>query len=82
MPIFPFSSPLKHFEKETEYVESFAKECAIGTHIYLQSDGRGGPKPIFELDEPLIVRLTSETVIEKIFSKSIQSYHDLPMKIN
>jgi prolyl-tRNA synthetase len=70
MLIFPFSSPLKHFEKEAEHVEGFAKECVIGTHIHLQSDGKGGLKPTSELDEPLIVRQTSETVIEKMFSLS------------
>jgi prolyl-tRNA synthetase len=80
MPIVPFSSPLKHFEKEAERVEGFAKECAIGTHIYLQPDGKGGPKPTFELDKPLIVRPRSEMVIEEIFSKWIQSYDDLPIK--
>ncbi|MDR1233131.1 MAG: proline--tRNA ligase [Puniceicoccales bacterium] len=79
---FPLFIPLKYFEKEAEHVEGFAKECAIVTHTRLQPDGKGGLKPTSELDEPLIVRPTSETIIGEMFSKWVQSYRDLPIKIN
>jgi hypothetical protein len=65
MLIFLFSSPLKHFEKEAKGVKSFAKEYVINMHIHLQPDGKSGLKPTSELDEPLIVRQTSETAIEE-----------------
>jgi prolyl-tRNA synthetase len=74
--------PLKYFGKEAEHVEGFAKECAIVAHTCLQLDGKGSLKPTSELDEPLIVRPTSETVIGEMFSKLIQSYRDLPITIN
>ncbi|MDR1891165.1 MAG: proline--tRNA ligase [Puniceicoccales bacterium] len=79
---FPLFIPLKYFEKEATHVEGFAKECAIVTHTRLQSDGKGGLKPTSELDEPLIVRPTSETIIGEMFAKWVQSYRDLPIKIN
>ncbi|MDR2778973.1 MAG: proline--tRNA ligase [Puniceicoccales bacterium] len=79
---FPLFIPLKYFEKEAEHVEGFAKECAIVTHTRLQSDGKGKLRPASELDEPLIVRPTSETIIGEMFSKWIHSYRDLPIKIN
>ncbi|MDR1528728.1 MAG: proline--tRNA ligase [Puniceicoccales bacterium] len=79
---FPLFIPLKYFEKEAEHVEGFAKECAIVTHTRLQPDGKGGLKPTSALDEPLIVRPTSETIIGEMFSKWVQSYRDLPIKIN
>ncbi|MDR1414012.1 MAG: proline--tRNA ligase [Puniceicoccales bacterium] len=79
---FPLFIPLKYFEKEAEHVEGFAKECAIVTHTHLQPDGKGGLKPTSPLDEPLIVRPTSETIIGEMFAKWVQSYRDLPLKIN
>lgn len=79
---FPLFIPLKYFEKEAEHVDGFAKECAIVTHTRLQSDGHGGLEPTSKLDEPLIVRPTSETIIGEMFSKWVHSYRDLPIKIN
>jgi prolyl-tRNA synthetase len=74
--------PLEYFKKEVEYVEGFANEYAIVTHTHLQSDGKGGLKPISELDELLVVLPTSEMIIGEMFAKWVQSYRDLPIKIN
>jgi prolyl-tRNA synthetase len=79
---FPLFIPLKYFEREAKHVEGFAKECAIVTHTRLQPDGKGGLVPTAALEEPLIVRPTSETIIGEMFSKWVQSYRDLPLKIN
>src|SRR5580658_8963277 len=68
---FPLFIPESFLKLEAEHVEGFAPELAIVTH--------GGGK---ELDEPLVVRPTSETVINSLFSKWIQSYRDLPLCIN
>lgn len=78
---FPLFIPLSFLEKEAEHVEGFAKECAIVTHHRLeQKDGKLIPSG--ELEEPLIVRPTSETIIGESFSKWVQSYRDLPLLIN
>jgi prolyl-tRNA synthetase len=71
-------------EKEAEHVEGFAKECAVVTHHRLEPDGRGGlqPSASAKLDEPLIVRPTSETIIGATFARWVQSYRDLPILIN
>ena len=81
---FPIFIPLSYFEKEAEHVEGFAKEMAVVTHLRLIGDGKGGlvPDPDAKLEEPLIVRPTSETVIGAAFSRWIQSWRDLPVKIN
>ncbi|MDR1595906.1 MAG: proline--tRNA ligase [Puniceicoccales bacterium] len=79
---FPLFIPLKYFEKEAEHVEGFSKECAVVTHTRLQPDGKGGLEPTAQLDEPLIVRPTSEIIIGEMFAKWVQSYRDLPIKIN
>jgi prolyl-tRNA synthetase len=71
--------------KEAEHVDGFAKECAVVTHHRLTTspDGTGLiPDPDAKLEEPLIVRPTSETVIWNMFGKWINSYRDLPLKIN
>ncbi len=68
---FPLFIPLRFFQKEAEHVEGFAKECAVVTH--------GGGK---KLEEPLIVRPTSETVIWAMYAKWIDSHRDLPILIN
>ena len=62
---FPLFIPLAYFEKEAEHVEGFAKEMAVVTHHRLVADGKGGlmPDPEAKLEEPLVVRPTSETVI-------------------
>jgi prolyl-tRNA synthetase len=68
---FPLLIPNSFLEKEAEHVEGFAPECAVVTHA-------GGE----ELEEPLIVRPTSETVIGHMYSKWVQSWRDLPILIN
>ncbi len=68
---FPIFIPESFLNKEKEHVEGFAPECAVVTH--------GGGK---KLEEPLIVRPTSETIINSMYSKWIQSYRDLPVLIN
>lgn len=78
---FPLFIPLSFFEKEATHVEGFAKECAVVTHHRLEAkDGR--LVPAAPLDEPLIVRPTSETIIGDSFAKWVKSYRDLPLLIN
>lgn len=81
---FPLFIPMSFLEKEAEHVEGFAKECAVVTHHRLEPDGKGGlqPAPSAKLEEPLIVRPTSETIIGATFAKWVQSYRDLPILIN
>ena len=81
---FPLFIPLSFLEKEAEHVEGFAKECAVVTHHRLEADGKGGlrPAPSAKLEEPLIVRPTSETIIGATFAHWVQSYRDLPILIN
>ncbi len=80
---FPLFIPLSYFEKEAEHVDGFAKEMAVVTHHRLiQQDGRLVPDPAAKLEEPLVVRPTSETVIGAAFSRWIQSWRDLPVLIN
>jgi prolyl-tRNA synthetase len=81
---FPLFIPLSYFEKEADHVEGFAKEMAVVTHHRLIADGKGGliPDPEAKLEEPLVVRPTSETVIGAAMSRWIQSWRDLPMLTN
>ncbi|MHB1951471.1 MAG: proline--tRNA ligase [Acidiferrobacteraceae bacterium] len=79
---FPLFIPLSFFEKEAEHVEGFAKECAVVTHRRLETDAEGGLHPAGELEEPMVVRPTSETIIGAMFAKWIQSHRDLPVLIN
>jgi prolyl-tRNA synthetase len=79
---FPLFIPMSFLEKEAAHVEGFAKECAVVTHSRLVADGQGGLKPASPLEEPLIVRPTSETIIGESFSRWVQSYRDLPLLIN
>src|SRR6188768_546580 len=81
---FPLFIPMSFLEKEAKHVEGFAKECAIVTHHRLEPDGKGGlqPAPSAKLEEPLIVRPTSETIIGATFARWVQSYRDLPILIN
>ncbi|UYY59824.1 proline--tRNA ligase [Sphingomonas sp. S2-65] len=81
---FPLFIPLSYFEKEAEHVEGFAKEMAVVTHHRLKSDGNGKlvVDPDAKLEEPLVVRPTSETVIGAAFSRWVQSWRDLPVLIN
>ena len=78
---FPLFIPVSYLEKEAEHVEGFAKECAVVTHSRLElKDGK--LVPASPLEEPLIVRPTSETIIGEMYSKWVQSYRDLPILIN
>ncbi len=79
---FPLFIPKSFLEKEAEHVEGFAKECAVVTHHRLEPGPDGGLIPAGPLDEPLIVRPTSETIIGHTFSKWVQSHRDLPILIN
>lgn len=81
---FPLFIPLSHLSKEADHVEGFAKECAVVTHYRLTTDEKGKiiPDPTASLEEPLVVRPTSETSIWHTYSKWIQSYRDLPLLIN
>ncbi|GMU80305.1 MAG: proline--tRNA ligase [Planctomycetota bacterium] len=79
---FPLFIPLSFLEKEAEHVEGFAKECAVVTHHRLEAGADGKLRPTGELEEPLVVRPTSETIIGASFAKWVQSYRDLPLLIN
>lgn len=79
---FPLFIPLSFLEREAEHIEGFAKECAVVTHHRLEKGKDGKLVPAGPLDEPLIVRPTSETIIGEMFSKWIESYRDLPLLIN
>lgn len=79
---FPLLIPLSFLQKEAEHVEGFAKECAVVTHHRLEKSTNGALTPAGKLEEPLIIRPTSETVIGASFSRWVQSYRDLPLLIN
>lgn len=79
---FPLFIPMSFLEKEAEHVEGFAKECAVVTHHRLEPDPDGGLRPAGKLEEPLIVRPTSETIIGATYAKWVQSHRDLPILIN
>ncbi len=78
---FPLFIPLSYFQREAEHVDGFAKEMAIVTHHRLtKKDGKLVPDG--ELEEPLVIRPTSETIIGESMAKWIQSYRDLPLLLN
>lgn len=82
---FPLFIPKSFFSKEADHVEGFAKECAVVTHYRLKNnpDGSGVVvDPDARLEEEYIVRPTSETIIWNTYKDWIQSYRDLPIKIN
>ncbi|OVE75361.1 proline--tRNA ligase [bacterium E08(2017)] len=79
---FPLFIPLRFLQKEAEHVDGFAKECAVITHHRLEADSDGNLVPAGELEEPLVVRPTSETIIGETYAKWVQSYRDLPILIN
>lgn len=78
---FPLLIPLSSLEKEAQHVEGFAKECAVVTHRRLVQDG-DKLIPEGKLEEPYVIRPTSEMIIGESFSNWIKSYRDLPFKIN
>ena len=82
---FPLFIPKSYLSKEAAHVEGFAKECAVVTHYRLKNaeDGSGVVvDPTAKLEEELIVRPTSETIIWDTYRKWIQSYRDLPILVN
>ncbi len=79
---FPLLIPQSFLAKEAEHVEGFAMECAIVTHSKLEKGADGKLKPAAPLDEPLVIRPTSETIIGHMYGQWIQSYRDLPVLIN
>lgn len=82
---FPLFIPKSYLSREASHVEGFAKECAVVTHYRLKTDESGKGIIVDEdarLEEELIVRPTSETIIWDTFRRWIQSYRDLPLKIN
>ena len=82
---FPLFIPKSFFSKEAAHVEGFAKECAVVTHYRLKNDPDGNGlivDPDAKLEEELIVRPTSETIIWNTYKDWIQSYRDLPLLIN
>ncbi|MCK5907027.1 MAG: proline--tRNA ligase, partial [Flavobacteriales bacterium] len=81
---FPLLIPKSYFSKEASHVEGFAKECAVVTHYRLKNDENGDVvvDEDAKLEEELIVRPTSETIIWDTYRKWIESYRDLPLLIN
>lgn len=81
---FPLFIPKSYFSKEASHVEGFATECAVVTHYRLKNDGNGNiiVDETAKLEEELIVRPTSETIIWNTYRGWIQSYRDLPLLIN
>ena len=82
---FPLFIPKSYLSKEARHVDGFAKECAVVTHYRLKNDPDGNGiivDPDAKLEEELIVRPTSETIIWDTYRRWIQSYRDLPILIN
>jgi len=82
---FPLFIPKSFLSKEAAHVDGFAKECAVVTHYRLKNDPNGGGiivDPEAKLEEELIVRPTSETIIWNTYKTWIQSYRDLPVLVN
>ncbi len=79
---FPLLIPLRFLQQEAEHIEGFAKECAVVTHHRLEMDQHGQLQPAGPLEEPYIIRPTSETIFGLHYAKWIKSYRDLPLKLN
>ena len=82
---FPLFIPKSYLSKEADHVEGFAKECAVVTHYRLKTDEENGGvvvDPEAKLEDELIVRPTSETVIWNTYKNWVQSYRDLPILVN
>jgi len=82
---FPLFIPKSFFSREANHVEGFAKECAVVTHYRLKTDEENGGimvDPDAKLEEELIVRPTSETIIWNTYKNWVQSYRDLPILVN
>lgn len=81
---FPLLIPLEFIAREADHIDGFAKECAIVTHHRLTKDANGKliPDPESKLEEPFIIRPTSETIIGDAMARWIQSYRDMPLLLN
>ena len=81
---FPLLIPVEFLSREAEHVDGFAKECAVVTHHRLEKgpDGKLIPAPSSKLEEPYVIRPTSETIIGDAMARWVQSYRDLPLKLN
>lgn len=79
---FPLLIPMSFMQKEAEHIEGFAKECAVVTHSRLATNEEGKLVPASPLEEPYIIRPTSETIIGDAFARWVQSYRDLPLLVN
>ena len=80
---FPLLIPIDYFNREAEHVAGFAKECAVVTHHRLKMiDGTLQPDPDAKLTDAYIIRPTSETIIGEAMSRWVQSWRDLPLKLN
>lgn len=82
---FPLLIPKSFLSREADHVEGFAKECAVVTHYRLKNDPEGNGvvvDPAARLEEELVIRPTSETIIWNTYKNWIQSYRDLPILIN
>ena len=81
-PTIPVLIPQSFLTREAQHVEGFAMECAVVTHSKLEKKADGTLGPAGPLEEPLVIRPTSETMIGAMYSDWIQSYRDLPVLIN
>lgn len=79
---FPLLIPLSFIAKEAEHIDGFAKECAVVTHHRLEKNEKGELVPAGQLAEPFVIRPTSETIIGDSMAQWVQSYRDLPLKLN
>ncbi|MBI1216424.1 MAG: proline--tRNA ligase [Alphaproteobacteria bacterium] len=81
---FPLLIPMSYIAKEADHIDGFAKECAVVTHHRLAKNEEGAlaPDPASVLTEPMIIRPTSETIIGEAMHNWVQSYRDLPLKLN
>lgn len=81
---FPLLIPMSYIAKEADHIDGFAKECAVVTHHRLSKNEQGvlGPDKDSVLTEPMIIRPTSETIIGESMKNWVQSYRDLPLKLN
>ncbi len=79
---FPLLIPASFLEKEAEHIDGFAKECAVVTHTRLVRNTEGKLIPASPLEDPYIIRPTSETIIGEACARWIQSYRDLPLRLN
>ena len=79
---FPLLIPVSFIAKEADHIDGFAKECAVVTHSRLAKNEEGKLVPVSPLEDPYIIRPTSETIIGEAFSRWIQSYRDLPVLTN